>query len=313
MITGIIDIGTNTFNLLIEDENGRVLYNDKIPVKIGKGGIDKNTIAPDAFKRGIEALKKFKEICKETGAEQIFAFATSAVRSADNGKDFVQEADAQIGIKINVIDGDREALFIYEGVNRAVTLGTDAALIIDIGGGSTECVIANQTGVLWEKSYPLGVSRLLETFKPDDPITTAQVEAIENHMDSLLGDLWAQVEKHKPKTLIGSSGSFETIHDVCASRFGHELLKPNQKNARIYLHELDLVSKLLVKSTTTQRVVIPGMAAMRADNIHLSAIQINLILKQTGIKTLLLSMYALKEGVLFTMDKEHEPWLTSLL
>lgn len=313
MITGIIDIGTNTFNLLIEDENGRVFYNDKIPVKIGKGGIDKNTITEDAFQRGIDALKRFRDICKEKQAHQIFAFATSAVRSANNGAQFVSETEAQTGIKINVIDGDREALFIYEGVKHALTIGHEPVLIVDIGGGSTECIIANKTGVLWEKSYPLGVSRLLETFKPDDPITPTQVKQIETHINSAFSDLWGNVEKHKPKTLIGSSGSFETIHDVCASRFGHDLLQPEQKNARIYLHELDIVSKLLIKSSTTQRVVIPGMVAMRADNIHLSAIQINLLLKNTGIKTLLLSMYALKEGVLFSMDKEHEPWLTSLL
>jgi len=151
MTTGIIDIGTNTFNLLIEDENGRIFYNDKIPVKLGKGGIDKNIIAPDAFERGLVALTRFREICVEKEANQIFAFATSAVRSANNGQEFVRQAEEKAGIKINVIDGDREALFIFEGVRKAINIGNTPAMIVDIGGGSTEIVIANQTEVLWEK------------------------------------------------------------------------------------------------------------------------------------------------------------------
>lgn len=313
MITGVIDIGTNTFNLLIKDDTDRVLYNDKIPVKLGKGGIDKNHIAADAFLRGIDALSRFHAICKEKEANQIFAFATSAVRSADNGQQFVEEVEEQTGIKVNVIDGDREAMFIYEGVHQAIQIGKEPILIVDIGGGSTECVIANNTGVLWEKSYPLGVSRLLETFKPSDPIGQDDIQKLESHLDRTLFELWHAVQVHKPTAIVGSSGSFETIHDVCAKRFGHQVLEPKQKNSRIYLRELEIASELLINSTTTERTVLPGMVTMRADTIHLSAIQINYFLKKTGIKTLLLSMYALKEGVLFTMNKEHEPWLISSL
>ena len=313
MITGVIDLGTNTFNLLIKDELDRLLYNDKIPVKLGKGGIDKNHIAADAFQRGIDALTRFRDICKEKDADQIFAFATSAVRSADNGDKFVEEVEEQTGIKVNVIDGDREAMFIYEGVNQAIQIGKEPVLIVDIGGGSTECVIANHTGVLWEESYPLGVSRLLETFKPKDPIQKEDIRNLEDHFDSTLADLWQAVQLHKPTTMVGSSGSFETIHDVCAKQFGHAMIEPEQKNSRIYLRELEVASELLINGSTTERTVIPGMVTMRADTIHLSAIQINFLLKKTRIKTLLLSMYALKEGVLYSMNKEHEPWLTSSL
>lgn len=313
MITGIIDIGTNTFNLLIEDESGRVFYNDKIPVKLGKGGIHKNTIAADAFARGIDALARFKAICREKKADQIFAFATAAVRGANNGQEFVRHAESETGVKINVIDGDREALFIYEGVKRAINLGSEAVMIVDIGGGSTEIVIANQHEVLWEKSYPLGVSRLLETFAPSDPLTAEDIATLQKHFDNTLYELYAQIRKYKPVQMIGSSGSFETLHDICALRFGHEPIQPEQTNARIYLHELDVCSKHLFQSNTTERLVVPGMISMRADTIHLAALEIEFLLQKSGIKTLLLSMYALKEGVLYSMNKEHEPWLTSLL
>ncbi len=155
MKTGIIDMGTNTFNLLIEDEGGQVYYNDKIPVKLGQGGIDHNHIAPPAFQRGLDALSRFRTICTEKGAEQIFAFATSAIRSADNGQQFVEEVEEQTGIRTNIIDGDREAMFIYEGVKHAITIGKSPVLIVDIGGGSTEAVIADEKGVLLGMQLPV--------------------------------------------------------------------------------------------------------------------------------------------------------------
>jgi len=154
---------------------------------------------------------------------------------------------------------------------------------------------------------------LLETFKPNDPISTADIATIEAHLERTLSDLWPQIRTHKPDRIIGSSGSFETLHDVCASRFEHPLLLPEQTNSRIYLHELSICSKQLLKSSTVERVTIPGMLPMRADTMHLSTLEINFLLNKSGIKTLLLSMYALKEGVLFSMNKEHEPWQTSLL
>ena len=212
----------------------------------------------------------------------------------------------------------REVYLIEEPMAAAIGGGLPITepsgnMIVDIGGGSTECVIANDQGVLWEKSYPLGVSRLLETFKPQDPLSAEDQRKIEQHLDQTLIELWFAVQQYKPTTIIGSSGSFETIHDVCARRFGHDTIQPDQKHSRIYLRELEVMSALLLKQTTTERVVIPGMVAMRADTIHLSAIQINYLLKKTKIKTLLLSMYALKEGVLYSMNKEHEPWLISSL
>ncbi len=313
MITAVIDIGTNTFNLLIKDQDDKLIYNDKIPVKLGKGGIDQNMISPDAFQRGIHALERYRDMCKLKGVDQVFAFATSAVRGAKNGPDFVEEALEQCGISINVIDGDREALLIYEGVKQAILMTAEPAMIVDIGGGSTEIVISNDKGVLWERSYPLGVSRLLETFKPDDPLTSNDLQKMNAHLADILVELPNQISKHKPTRMIGSSGSFETLHDICAERFDHPASNTFHQSARIYLHELNLITEQLLQSKMTERLVMPGMLAMRADTLHISALQIQYLLRVSKIKELQLSLYALKEGVLASLKKPHEPWQTSSL
>ncbi len=132
----VIDLGTNTFHLLLAKVVGkneiREIYKKQNPVKLGEGGINNRTITPAAFKRGIEALLEFKEIIMSHGTDKVFAFATSAIRGADNGHEFVKEVFVQTGIKINVISGDEEAELIFNGVKHTVTLTNEKILVMDI-------------------------------------------------------------------------------------------------------------------------------------------------------------------------------------
>ena len=138
---GIIDCGTNTFNLLVaevtEDNVWSVLFENKIPVKLGAGGFEKKTIVPSRFIRGLDALHCHANNMRNFEVSKAFAFATSAVREAENGNDFVKVAKEQTGISIDVIDGQKEAELIWKGIRQTIDLGDSPALIMDIGGGST--------------------------------------------------------------------------------------------------------------------------------------------------------------------------------
>ena len=163
MRVAIIDLGTNTFNLLIcdkKDESDKIIFKNKISVKLGEGGIDKGIIADAPYQRGIKALEDHLNTIKKYEVDKHRAFATSAIRSTKNGSDFVREVFEKLALKIEVIDGDKEAELIYQGVKKAILFDLDYKLIMDIGGGSTEFIIANAKGVRWKKSYLLGVSRL---------------------------------------------------------------------------------------------------------------------------------------------------------
>src|SRR3954469_814717 len=126
MRLAIIDCGTNTFNLLIVEmqqaHNYTRIFNTRIPVKLGEGAINKGFIAAEPFNRGIEAIRAFKDEIKNYGAEKTIAFATSAIRDANNGAEFVAQVKQQLGMEIQVIDGDREAELIYFGIKEAVKL-----------------------------------------------------------------------------------------------------------------------------------------------------------------------------------------------
>jgi len=297
MRIAIIDLGTNTFNLLIADKdhkgNFNTVFKTKIAVKLGEGGLDKNVIAPKPYQRGIKALENHLKTIQDYKVDEFRAFATSAIRSTTNGENFVQDVFDLLGLKIEVIDGAKEAELIYYGVKEICSFGTSHDLIIDIGGGSTEFIIANDSGIKWSKSYQLGVSRLKELFKPSDPITSVDIQNIEAHFELSLKDLFEALSQSPCLKLIGSSGSFDTLIDMISYRF-NDAERRKKKYCEIKTEEYHWAQQHIIESTLEERIATPGMIEMRADMIVISAILINFILKKTGIQQIKRSKYALK-------------------
>src|SRR6185312_9793738 len=142
----VIDLGTNTFHLLIAERGvGEVneLVRCEVAVKLGEGGINQGLIQPAAFERGIEALRDFHSVILQHGVEQVRALATSALRNAANGREFIGRIKNETDIKIELIDGGAEAEFIFKGIKASECLSDRGNLIVDIGGGSVEFIICN--------------------------------------------------------------------------------------------------------------------------------------------------------------------------
>jgi exopolyphosphatase / guanosine-5'-triphosphate,3'-diphosphate pyrophosphatase len=309
MRIAILDLGTNTFNLVIADidkKNYTAIFNDKIPVKLGEGGINERLIAPESFSRGIAAVKKHLEKIKEFGTKKTFAFATSAIRGATNGKEFTLKILAETGVEVTIIDGNTEAEYIYHGVKQALELNNSPQLIMDIGGGSTEFIIANKYSILWKKSYDLGVSRLLETHKPQDPLSAQDCINIEKHLLNELTELWDICKKYSPDTLIGSSGSFDSFAEMIAHRFYTPEIIENKTSYDFNLSDFYQIHHTLLTSSLKERLQMKGLIPMRADMIVIASIFICLVLEKANINKMKLSTYALKEGVLWKLCNESE-------
>jgi exopolyphosphatase/guanosine-5'-triphosphate,3'-diphosphate pyrophosphatase len=313
MRVAIIDMGTNTFNLLIQDlEQGELLYKDKRSVKLGEGGIDSGKISDAAFARGIDALKAHQQTISNYAVDATYAFATSAVRDAENQAAFLKACKGQAGITINVISGKEEAELIYEGVKQATDLGQGKHLIVDIGGGSTECILCDKEEVHWLKSHQIGSSRLKEKFKPADPVSAEDRTQIDEHLSKEMKELLDAVSAHKPETIIGSSGSFDTL---LAMIFEHQN-KSNPLLEGATSCDFDLgayyeIADQMYTRPLDERLRIPGMLPMRADLMPMACLLIDFLLKQTGVKKLRQSSYALKEGVAALLLKNEHTWLKS--
>lgn len=296
----VIDCGTNTFNLLVVEYESaasfKKIYSTRFPVKLGEGAINQGYIAPTPFLRGLSAIEQFVKDLKQYGVTELRAFATSAIRDAGNGPDFVNLVHEKYGIRIEVIDGLREAELIAQGVMAAVKPRQERALIMDIGGGSTEFIICEGPVVKWKQSFDLGVARLLERFKPSDPIRPEEVEALFAYLDLKLKPLWIEQSAIPCSELIGSSGAFDSLIEILHFEYGAEPLVETKTEYSISLEHYQLLSKRLRASSLEQRRHIRGLVAMRVDMIVFSCLLIDFVLDRLNLKQLTVSTYSLKEG-----------------
>ncbi len=303
MRCAIVDLGTNTFNLLIADiteESFSVIHKEKQAVKLGKSGLaeGEKKIQPDAIERGLKAMKHYANVVSSFSPDKTIAIATSALRDASNSSLFIDEVKAQTGIQIQVISGEEEARLIAKGVEQTLHRHVKNHLIMDVGGGSTEFIIVKDGNTVWSRSYDLGVSRLLDWLKPSDPITSSEIQKLQERITSELEELFEQVEIHEITTLVGSSGSFDSIHDMIHwvefEKFTSDGLDFNEIN----LEEYTELHNRLVDSTLEERANWPGLVAMRVDMVVIATLEIFTVIHAGKLDRVYRSAYALKEGIL---------------
>ena len=299
----IIDLGTNTFQLLIIEQDGtnyRTIHEESYAAKIGMGGISSGIITEEGIIRGIKGLQYFQQIFKKhtVDNENIIATATSAVRNAKNGDEFCQRVLDETGIKIQVISGEKEATLIYEGVKLGMDIGLEPAMIMDIGGGSVEFIICDKNRIMYKQSFEIGGQRLIDKFMTTDPISPRSIGVLRDYLEEQLLPLTNAVHQYAPVCVIGSAGSFETLIDVFYMKtYGHLPLL-EQISFELPLSEFyDSFLKLITKNRE-ERMAITGMKELRVDMIVVGVCLIDFILKRFNIQQIKVSNYALKEGVL---------------
>jgi exopolyphosphatase / guanosine-5'-triphosphate,3'-diphosphate pyrophosphatase len=299
----IIDMGTNTFHLLIAeagDGDYNITCRERLSVKLGMGGINQGVITPEGIERAMVAMQSFKNTITREGVTNVFAFGTSAFRNAQNRKEVVDRIKSLTGIEVNVISGDDEASYIYTGVKAALDLGKEKSLIVDIGGGSVEFIIGNNDEIFWKESLEIGAQRLLEKFQKHDPITTEEIKALDQYFETALPSLFNALQIHKPDVLVGSSGTFDTLSDIFCIQ--HDIHKaPDEIETPLSLEAFYEIYELLLTKNREERMLIPGMLEMRVDMIVVACCMIRFLLEKHTFNRIRVSTYSLKEGALVSL------------
>ncbi len=302
----VIDLGTNTFNLLLAKLTSSayyIFYNEKIAVKIGKDGINQGIITESAQQRALDALIQYKTIIDLEGITKIYGFATSAFRNAKNGRQFRDLIEQKTSLPIDIISGEAEAEYIYHGVKTALDIGRKDALILDIGGGSIEFIIGNKYFISWKKSFEIGAQRLLDWFHREEPIPLHEINSLENYFEQQLTPLDQAISEYNPEILIGSSGTFDTLSDIYCERIGIEI-KSDQTEFPLDLEEYYKIHTAILTMNREERLLIPGMIEMRVDMIVVASLLVNYILKKYHFKKIRVSSHSLKEGMLQAIQRE---------
>lgn len=296
-------MGTNTFHLLIvEDRPGQPphpLVRTKVGVRLGEGGISHGEIAAAPYARALQTLRGFKEEIELHAVTEVRATATSAMRVSRNGPELVRDILNQTGIQVEVIAGEREAELIAKGIRRAVALGPDKHLLMDIGGGSVEFIIANADTIFWKQSFEIGAQRLLDKFFPDPSsvFPTPMLQAELEFLADKLAPLTAAVAEFGPLAgLVGSSGSFDTLGDLTVGQVRREADLP--PSTSLPVAEFEQYFAQLLTLDHAGRVALPGMFPMRADMLVVASVIIQYVLKTYELTNIRTSAFALKEGLL---------------
>ena len=295
-----IDLGTNSFHVIIvdiySDGSFRRIEDLKEMVELAKGGLGKR-LAEDAFARGIEALKKIKVLCDSYSVDKILAYATSAIREAENGGEFVQAAIDEADIKVNAIPGKMEAELIGYAVQHGIKLDKTPVLMVDIGGGSVEFILANATQFFFTVSKKIGVSRMTDIFNPADPITNANIEELEKHYGEELTEIAESAKGYSFDTVVGSSGTMQCIGSMVAAR--------KELPVNVTLNELTFSAtdfyefyEHFIGLDEEERTKVPGMDAKRLRFINTGVVLVGFLLKKFNIKQIKISTQALREGII---------------
>ncbi|MBM2814056.1 MAG: exopolyphosphatase [Ignavibacteria bacterium] len=297
-----IDLGTNSFHMVTASVNNRqmlkIVSREKEMVRLGSSGGDMKKLMPDAIERGVRTLKHFAEIAKNDNAD-IRAIATSAVREAQNQSDFIERVKNEIGIDIEVVSGVEEGRLIYIGAMHAVPIFDKKALVIDIGGGSTEAIIGLKGNINFVNSHKLGAIRLTKKFFHDGISTPKRVS---ESRDFIKGD-WAPtlklVEQTGFEVVVGTSGTITNLALMTLAMRGEKI--PGIINGLTVSGAdiLKVINLIVNTRTVKERAALPGMDADRADIITAGALILEQAIKQLHIDKLILSSYALREGIVF--------------
>ncbi|MEM7768969.1 MAG: Ppx/GppA phosphatase family protein [Cyanobacteria bacterium P01_A01_bin.37] len=303
-----IDIGTNSIHMIVVDvlqkRNFEVIDREKEMVKLGAGVFSTHRLSERAFNLGIETIERYVQLADQLGVDDIITVATSAIREAQNGEDFLREVVRRTHIKPRIISGKEEARLIFLAVRNAIALGDRTALVFDIGGGSTEAVVGNQNQILFGNSMKLGVQRLLDMVEDQGPVGKEAQSVLEAHIRFAAKQILAEATQTEFTQVIGTSGTIRTLGEAVYLANHKQSLRSVNAEV-IQLSDLQKLTDRLLKLNVGDRTEIDGISEKRADAIHLGGILLVQLLQMAQIEELTLCDASLREGMILDYLERH--------
>ncbi len=299
--SALIDIGTNAILcLIVEIGDGgqfRVLEDLAEIPRLGEG-VDQTKRIGGGERRSIEVLEGYLSQCRNLGVEEIIAVGTSALRDAHNSGEVLARLGARLGFEIRVISGEEEAAYSFLSVRRGLPLAGRELLVIDVGGGSTEFIRGDDSGVAEALSVDLGAVRLTERLLRSDPVKPEEYEGMVALIDrelALLRDRWRK--SGSSLTLVGIAGTFTTLAAVekKLTCYSHSEVH----GSRLSLAEVRRQARLFLDKTIDERKEIPGLEPKRADVILAGACLIERIMTFFHTQDVIVSDQGVRYGLLY--------------
>ena len=303
-----IDIGTNSIHMIIAEATSLrsfdIIEREKEMAKLGAGVFASNYISDRAYKVGIETISRYVQLADRLGVDEIITAATSAIREAHNGEDFLDEVVAQTGLCPRIISGKEEARLIFLAVRNSIALEDNKALVLDIGGGSTEAVVGGCSKIFFGDSMPLGVLRLLDMFQDKGSVGTEGKGVLEAHIRFVGQKIFEQINEIGFDRVIGTSGTIRTMGEAALIAAGGESLHSVNSEV-VALKDIASLSEKLLDLDFAERAEVEGISTKRADAIHLGGVLLVQLLQMAGVKEITLCDASLREGMILDYLERH--------
>ncbi|HEY7115630.1 MAG TPA: Ppx/GppA phosphatase family protein [Tepidisphaeraceae bacterium] len=305
-----IDVGSNSLHMIVAqvgvDGTVSTVWRAKEMVGLGRMSFPSHRLSREAMDQAILALRRFQQEAYTRHCEKIVAVATSAVREATNGGDFILRARRELGINIRVVSARDEARLIYLGVRHSTELKGGPHLIIDIGGGSVEFIVADEHRALLLESRKLGAARMTAQFVKSDPIHVDELEALLKHYDRELSPIAEHILAHKPVHALGTSGTLENLAAMSSGGSGGDG-NGQAPHAVIEAERLSRLVGKLIESRAKDREKLDGLDEQRRGQIVAGALLANELMRRLHLKRIEMCRSALREGVLVEYLARHQP------
>jgi exopolyphosphatase/guanosine-5'-triphosphate,3'-diphosphate pyrophosphatase len=310
-----IDIGTNSIHMVIAEavhaDAFTVLDREREVVQVGRGSFTGGRLRRDAMQRTADALARFTQLARRHSVDRIMCTATAAVREARNGGDFLKLARRASGVAPRVIPSEEEGRLIHLAVQAALQLPDRPALIVDIGGGSVQLVHVNGPQLLKVVGVPLGALRLEETVIEHDPPTDDELEQLRRLTRKQLRRALAELGDPAIDAVFGSSGSIHALAELAhLEQHGRPL--PQLNRHAFGLDALADLTRRLERMSQAERAALPGIDEARAEILVPGALVLEQVLRLTGAKSIRLSDYGVREGLVVDWLRRHARELSTI-
>jgi exopolyphosphatase/guanosine-5'-triphosphate,3'-diphosphate pyrophosphatase len=304
-----LDLGSNSFHLLIvearPDGSFDTLVREKEMLRLGDVVAREGFLTEESIKRATDVVRRFRTIAETHGVDELVAYGTAALREASNGPEVTDRIEAETGVRIQVVNGIREAQLVFEAVRASVLMEPAPALCADLGGGSLELAVGDRFGLRYATSLHLGVGRLTAELVGSDPPTAKERSRMRRRIDEELADVLPDILARKPRLLIGSSGTFCALARASAAlRDGAAPGSVNQLT--VSAEDLRAFGELVFSLGTEDRARLPGIDARRAELLPAGVVVTEALLEATGLDSLTTSEWALREGMVLRTLNKHD-------
>jgi exopolyphosphatase / guanosine-5'-triphosphate,3'-diphosphate pyrophosphatase len=295
-----IDMGSNSFHMVIVESRAgafQLIEREKEMVRLGERTLSRGRLCADAMRRALDTLREYKRLAEAQRVDKLLVAATSAVREAQNGEDFLDRVGREIGVWPRVVSGQEEARLIYLAALHSIHLEGQRALVVDIGGGSVELALGRGQRIAWAVSEKLGVLRMTERFVTSDPLSPRDERRLAAHVRDRLAAHAERARSAGFDIVVGTSGTILALGSLAhAAVSGSPPESPH--HVTVPAAALRDLRKRLVASTFKDRRHLPAMDERRADIIVAGAVVLDTILDAVQAKEIVLCDWALREGLL---------------